>query len=160
VPWIPQRRPRACGRLRPRRDPGRAEILFAIAAFAALCAVALSFAPRLVEPDDFAYTWTTNGFVTTLQSARFYVPAIGAIALLGAWLLVRVPGRAALAAAVSVAVVAALFGLGLWSFGDMRVNQGPGRGIIGRLQPVPAGNPQIAPAAQAAHGTVWHHGVD
>jgi hypothetical protein len=33
----------------------RAGILFALAAFAALCAVALSFAPRLVEPDDHAY---------------------------------------------------------------------------------------------------------
>ena len=72
-----------------------------------------------------AYTWTANGFVTTLQSARFYVPALGAIALLGAWLLVRVPRRSSLAAATSVAVVAAMFGLGLWSFGDMRVNQGP-----------------------------------
>jgi hypothetical protein len=60
-----------------------------------------------------------------LQSARFYVPAIGAIALLGAWLLVRAPRRSSLAATVSVAVVAAMFGLGLWSFGDMRVNQGP-----------------------------------
>ena len=93
----------------------------------------------------FAYTWTANGFVTTLQSARFYVPGIGAMALLGAWLLVRVPGRAVLAGATSVAVVAALFGLGLWSFGDMRVNQGPGRGIIGHLQPVP----QIGPQADA-----------
>jgi len=73
-----------------------------------------------------AYTWTANDFVTTLQSARFYVPAIGAIALLGAWLLVRLPRRSSLAAATSVAVVAAMFGLGVWSFGDMRVNQGPG----------------------------------
>jgi hypothetical protein len=82
-----------------------------------------------------AYTWTANGFVTTLQSARFYVPAIGAIALLGAWLLVRVPRRSSLAAATSVAVVAALFGLGVWSYGDMRVNQGPGS-ITNRPLPV------------------------
>jgi hypothetical protein len=73
-----------------------------------------------------AYTWTANGFVSTLQSARFYVPAIGAISLLGAWLLARVPRRAALAAATSVAVVAATFALGLWSFADMRANQGLG----------------------------------
>jgi hypothetical protein len=72
-----------------------------------------------------AYTWTANPFVTTLQSARFYVPALGAIALLGAWLLVRIPRRTSLAATTSVAVVAAMFGLGVWSFGDMRVNQGP-----------------------------------
>jgi hypothetical protein len=81
-----------------------------------------------------AYTWTANGFVTTLQSARFYVPAIGAIALLGAWLLVRVPRRSSLAAATSVVAVAALFGLGVWSFGDMRVNQGPGM-IRNQIQP-------------------------
>ena len=49
-----------------------------------------------------AYTWTANGFVTTLQSARFYVPAIDAIALPGAWLLVRVPRRSSLAAATCV----------------------------------------------------------
>ena len=73
------------------------------------------------------YTWTANGFVTTLQSARFYVPAIGPIALLGAWLLVRVPRRSLLAAVTSVAVVAAMFGLGGWAFGDMRVNQVPHR---------------------------------
>jgi hypothetical protein len=82
-----------------------------------------------------AYTWTANGFVTTLQSARFYVPAIGAIALLGAWLLVRIPRRSSLAAVTSVAVVAALFGLGVWSYGDMRVNQGPGS-ITRTLRPV------------------------
>ena len=85
-----------------------------------------------------AYTWTANGFVTTLQSARFYVPAIGAIALLGAWLLVRVPRRSSLAAATSVAVVAAMFGLGLWSFGDMRVNQGPGK-VTNQIQRGPSG---------------------
>jgi hypothetical protein len=98
-----------------------------------------------------AYTWTANGFVTTLQSARFYLPAMGAIALLGAWLLVRMPGRSSLAAATSVAVVAAMFGLGLWSFGDMRVNQGPRTIQIqqnpgGRIRglvpgPGPAGSP-------------------
>jgi hypothetical protein len=82
-----------------------------------------------------AYTWTANGAGTTLQSARFYVPAIGAIALLGAWLLVRVPRRSSLAAATSVAVVAAMFGLGLWSFGDMRVNQGPQKGPARILVP-------------------------
>jgi hypothetical protein len=95
-----------------------------------------------------AYTWTANSFVTTLQSARFYVPAMGAIALLGAWLLVRVPRRSLLAAAASVAVVAVLFGLGVWSFGDMRVNQGPGqitkliqRGRDGDIRVVPGRPP-------------------
>ena len=33
-----------------------------------------------------AYTWTTDPTSVTVQVVRFYVPAIGAIALLGAWL--------------------------------------------------------------------------
>jgi hypothetical protein len=37
------------------------------------------------------YTWTAAAGLSTLQAARFYVPALGAISLLGAWLLVRVP---------------------------------------------------------------------
>jgi hypothetical protein len=60
-----------------------------------------------------AYTWTAGPFGSTLQVARFYVPALGAIALLGAWLLVR--SRAWLAALV----VAVMFGLGAWSFTTM-----------------------------------------
>jgi Na+/proline symporter len=38
-----------------------------------------------------AYTWTARPAGGTLQVVRFYVPALGAIALLGAWLLTR-PG--------------------------------------------------------------------
>ncbi len=67
-----------------------------------------------------AYTWTTVPFLSTLQAARFYVPALGAISLLGAWLVTRLPGRAWLAAVSSAAVVAAMFGLGIWAFNDMR----------------------------------------
>jgi hypothetical protein len=83
------------------------------------------------------YTWTAAPGLSSLQAARFYVPAIGAISLLGAWLVAqviarlghlprraralgRVPGRAPLAAVTSAAVVAAMFGLGVWSFNDMR----------------------------------------
>ena len=77
-----------------------------------------------------------------MQSARFYAPAIGAIALLGAWLLVRVPRRSSLAAATSVAVAAAMFGLGLWSFGDMHVSQGPLK-VTDQIQRDPGGvNPR------------------
>jgi hypothetical protein len=54
-----------------------------------------------------------------LQTVRFYVPAIGAISLLGAWLVTRVPGRAWLAGLISAVVVTALFGLGAWSFHAM-----------------------------------------
>ncbi len=61
-----------------------------------------------------AYTWTTDPTSVTVQVVRFYLPANGAIALLGAWLVTRVPtSRAGLTAA---AVITALFGIGVWSF--------------------------------------------
>jgi hypothetical protein len=63
-----------------------------------------------------AYTWTTDPTSVTVQVVRFYVPAIGAIALLGAWLVTRIPGRAWRAGLASAAVVMAMFGLGVWSF--------------------------------------------
>jgi hypothetical protein len=62
-----------------------------------------------------AYTWTANPILSTLQSIRFYVPALGAIALLGSWLVTRLSRRASLAAVTSAAAVA-MFGLGVWSF--------------------------------------------
>ena len=65
------------------------------------------------------YTWTTDPTMNTLQVVRFYVPAIGAISLLGAWLVTRIPGRAWLAGLTSIAVITVLFGLGVWSFHDM-----------------------------------------
>jgi hypothetical protein len=65
------------------------------------------------------YTWTAAPGLSTLQAARYYVPALGAISLLGAWLLVRVPRRQSVAAITTLAVVAALFGLGCWAFHDM-----------------------------------------
>ena len=58
------------------------------------------------------YTWTAAPRLSTLQAARFYVPPLGAISLLGAWLLVRVPRRQPFAAVTTLVVVAALFGLG------------------------------------------------
>jgi hypothetical protein len=63
-----------------------------------------------------AYTWTTDPTSVTVQDVRFYVPAIGAIALLGAWLVTRIPGRAWVGGLASTAVITALFGLGVWSF--------------------------------------------
>jgi hypothetical protein len=63
-----------------------------------------------------AYTWTTDPTSVTVQVVRFYLPAIGAIALLGAWLVTRIPGRAWLRGMSSTAVIAALFGVGVWSF--------------------------------------------
>jgi hypothetical protein len=71
-----------------------------------------------------AYTWTAVPGLSSLQDVRFYLPAIGAISLLGAWLLARLaarpPLRAPLAAVTAVAVVTALFGLGIWSYTSMR----------------------------------------
>jgi hypothetical protein len=45
-----------------------------------------------------AYTWTAFPGLSTLASVRFYVPAMAAIALLGAWLITRLPRRESLAA--------------------------------------------------------------
>ena len=66
------------------------------------------------------YTWTANPILSTLQSARFYVPPAGAISLLGSWLVTRLPRRASLAAVASAALTAAMFGLGAWSFAVIR----------------------------------------
>jgi hypothetical protein len=65
------------------------------------------------------YTWTAMPLGSTLQVARFYVPAIGAISLLGSWLVTRLPRRAPLAAVISAGVAVAMFGLGAWSFAIM-----------------------------------------
>jgi hypothetical protein len=65
------------------------------------------------------YMWTAAPGLSTLQAARFYVPALGAISLLGAWPLVRLPRRQPLVAITTFAVVTALFGLGGWAFHDM-----------------------------------------
>jgi len=63
-----------------------------------------------------AYTWTTDPTSVTVQVVRFYVPALGAIALLGAWLVTRIPARARWAGPATAVVIAATFGLGIWSF--------------------------------------------
>jgi hypothetical protein len=62
------------------------------------------------------YTWTTDPTNSSVGDVRFYVPAIGAIALLGAWLVRRLPWRAWPRSLTSVAIIAALFGLGVWAF--------------------------------------------
>jgi len=79
-----------------------------------------------------AYAWTTHPGLSTLQTTRFYVPATGAIALLGAWLLVRArrtrsaASRLPLTTTATAAVIIVLAGLGLWSFHDMLGAQHPG----------------------------------
>ena len=64
------------------------------------------------------YTWTTDPTNFAVQDVRFYLPAIGAVSLLGAWLVTRLPGRI-WRAGVTSAVVAAMFGLGVSSFHAM-----------------------------------------
>ena len=66
------------------------------------------------------YDWTARPGGTTLQVARFYVPALGAMALLAAWLLTRISRRAVAGAVAAVVVVATLAGVGAWSFARMR----------------------------------------
>jgi hypothetical protein len=66
-----------------------------------------------------AYTWTTVPVGVALQVVRFYVPALGAMSLLGAWLVTRIPGRAWLAGLTAAVVITVMFGLGVKSFHDM-----------------------------------------
>jgi hypothetical protein len=66
-----------------------------------------------------AYYWTNDPAENTLQTVRFYVPAIGAISLLGAWLVTRISGRAWRTGLASAALVATMFALGVWSFHAM-----------------------------------------
>ncbi len=94
-----------------------------------------------------AYDWTAGPGLSTLQAARFYVPAIGAIALLGAWLVVRVPPRAWLVALATAAVVLVMFGLGLEAFSNMR-DQPPGG--VHHLGGPPGGVERVLGAATAA----------
>jgi len=111
-----------------------------------------------------AYTWTAHPGEGTLQAVRFYVPSLGAIALLGAWLLVQIGTRLAARASpaplalTSAALVVALFALGAWSFTAMRgfslggitvVHQRPGLPPPGG--PWPANGP--GPARQARGGS-------
>ena len=90
-----------------------------------------------------AYTWTANPFGSTLQFARFYVPALGAISLLGSWLVTRLPRRAWLAAVTSAAVAVVMFGLGAWSFAVIHQFSlgGIGHGPPGVVRQVAPGTP-------------------
>jgi hypothetical protein len=78
-----------------------------------------------------------GGADNAVHLVRFFVPALAPIALLGAWALVRVPRWAALA------VVAAFFGLGVWSYADMTSADARG-GIMGGM-PGGAGGMPVGP---------------
>jgi hypothetical protein len=99
-----------------------------------------------------AYAWTAQPGGSTLQVARFYVPAMGAIALLGAWLVVRVPLRASLAALTTAAVVLVMAGLGVWAFSAMRDAPFAGVGHQGGPRARVAHAARTAAAASAGPG--------
>jgi hypothetical protein len=111
-----------------------------------------------------AYYWTNDPAENTLQAARFYVPATGAISLLAAWLVTRIPGPAWLAGMASVTVITAMFVLGTWSFHVMLAAQQAGRGgflgslrFAGRLIPGAAGGPGVSHPRTGARMLVLRH---
>jgi hypothetical protein len=73
-----------------------------------------------------AYTWTVGqsamGSVVSVHLIRFYIPALGAVALLGAWLLVRLPR------VVSFSALALLAGLAVLTFPSLASGGMPGGG--------------------------------
>jgi hypothetical protein len=104
-----------------------------------------------------AYTWTAQPTSFSLPVIRFYVPALGAIALLGAWLVTRlpglVPGRAWLTGLACVAVTGVAFGLGARSFHEMISGSPgvhPGHGCVapGPRHGPGHGQPRCGPATQ------------
>jgi hypothetical protein len=87
-----------------------------------------------------AYTWTAQqgaggptGLVVSVHLIRFYVPALGAVALLAAWLVYRLPRWLPLVALVGVVTLGGVTYPRLADNGGM-----PG---IGRHGPVPGGGP-------------------
>lgn len=90
-----------------------------------------------------AYTWTAL-FAPRLglpvspaagpAAVRFYLPALGAMALLGAWVLVRLPHW------LMLTLVAALYGIGYWSFASMP-----------SLNLLPGGHPGTPPPHGPSH---------
>ncbi len=92
------------------RAPARRDLGVAAALFAAWLGLWGLYA---------AYTWTAGPGLSNLQAVRFYLPALGSMSLLGAWLVTRLPRRAGLAAAISAGVAGLLFALGGWSYAGM-----------------------------------------
>ncbi len=65
------------------------------------------------------YTWTTDPTNLSIQVVRFYLPALGPISLLGAWLVTRIPGRLWLTGLATAGVTVALFTQGTIAFHAM-----------------------------------------
>jgi hypothetical protein len=71
----------------------RVEVVLAVVAFGVLCVAVLSAAPRLVEPDDYAYRASivavTDGHFLTLSTAQVYALAAQLARSAGSGLRVR-----------------------------------------------------------------------
>ena len=84
-----------------------------------------------------AYDWTARmagGAGGGIHVIRFYLPALGLVTLLAAWLLVQLPRW------LTMVVLVAVIGLGAWSYLDLAAGgMGPGGGIPGG--PPPGGPP-------------------
>ena len=65
------------------------------------------------------YTWTADPTSVSVQVIRFYLPALGPIATLGAWLVTRIPGRGWVTGLTVTAVTVALFTQGTSAFHAM-----------------------------------------
>jgi hypothetical protein len=107
--WIIVRRLTLRGSGRQRRADARRDLAIGVALAGSWFAIWALYS---------AYTWTTDPTNVTVQDVRFYLPAIGAISLLGAWLVTRLPGRR-WRVGITSAVVAVMFGIGISSFHAM-----------------------------------------
>jgi hypothetical protein len=65
------------------------------------------------------YTWTTDPSSVTVQVVRFYLPALGPIAILGAWLVTRIPAGEWLTVLITVAAITLLLTQGVEAFHAM-----------------------------------------
>jgi hypothetical protein len=92
-----------------------------------------------------SYSWTVpqlggpGAGAVTLHLIRFYLPALGPIALLATWLLMRLPWR------VSWTIIAALLVAGLFSFHAMAASPAPSQHGPGGLPPGGVGPGGVAP---------------
>jgi PadR family transcriptional regulator, regulatory protein PadR len=100
-----------------------------------------------------AYTWTALPGLSTLQAVRFYVPALAAISLLGAWLVTRLPRRESLLATACAVLVVPMLFMGLWSFHDtiQHVHELFQRPVPVRVGPAPV-RVHFAPARVSPSG--------
>lgn len=94
-----------------------------------------------------AYTWTvgqTLGPGNPLHVVRFYVPVLGLMALLGAWLLTRLPRWSA------IALIVLIMGLALWSYVTPANDIVVGRPPVARVSPAKVSPPTVVGLSAAS----------